>query len=444
MGIYFGTDGFRGKFNDDLTISVAYNLGNALGSEKYNAKILIGRDTRSTGSILTLAFACGAMSAGASIVDVGVCPTATISFLITKMGFDFGVMVSASHNPAEYNGIKIFDKTGRKISEKVEENLERKFIKHENVNYNEIGTYQYKPQFVDDYVDFLINLFDFSLKNIKIVLDCSNGASSFIAQKIFKSKGAKVIVVANSPNGVNINDSCGALHISNLKKYVKLHGANFGFAFDGDADRLIAVDENGDELNGDLIIYIFAKFFKIRGELSNFSVVGTRHTNLGVEKALNREGIKLIRTEIGDKYVSSKLYEQNLLLGGEQSGHIIVQKYLPTGDGLLSALLLSYIIVCENKKLSKFIDFKPFKQTNINVFVKNKVEVINSEKLSLKINEINSILNGIGRVMVRVSGTEPCIRVMVETEDDVVSQKYANEIALIVKQVDSEINLCVE
>lgn len=444
MGVFFGTDGLRGKFNDDLSVNVAYNCGNALGSEIKKSKIVIGRDTRSSGSILSLAFATGAMNAGADVVDVGVCPTATISYLTTSLKFDYGVMISASHNPAEFNGIKIFDKNGVKISESKEECLERKFIKQVSVNFENVGSYQFKPNLVKLYEKYLLSLFDFNLKNKRIVLDCSNGASSFIVRKIFKSKGAKIFVTCNKPNGKNINEECGCLHISRLQKNVKKFKADFGFAFDGDADRVVAVDEMGNILTGDMLIYIFANFFKSKGELQGSAVVGTRHTNLGVEKALLKNDIKLIRTEIGDKFVSQKLKELNLLVGGEQSGHIIIKKYLPTGDGILSALLLSYIINGENKNLSEFINFKLYSQTNINIAVKNKVEVINSEILSEKLRLVNEKLGGASRVMLRVSGTEPCIRVMVESENQEISQKYANELASVVKQVDDELERCAE
>lgn len=444
MGVFFGTDGLRGKFNDDLSFKVAYDLGNALGSELSCEKIIIGRDTRSSGPLLTLAFASGAMNAGASVIDVGVCPTAGISYLTKKLHFDFGVVISASHNPAEFNGIKIFDSSGKKISEAKEENLERKFIKQVSVNFMEVGKFDYKSSLINHYLKFLMNAFSFDLTGKTIILDCSNGASSFIARKIFKSKGATVFSIGSSPDGLNINKNCGSLNVTGLQKLVIKKQADFGFAFDGDSDRLIAVDEKGQILTGDMLVYIFAKFYKQQGKLSPPIVVGTGHTNMGVEKALEKNGIRLIRTEIGDKFVSLKLTELGLLIGGEQSGHIILKEFLPTGDGLLSALMLSYICVSDNKKLSQYLDFEMYSQVNINVPVKNKMELINSERLSKIRKQKEDELAGNGKIMIRVSGTEPCIRIMVETKNESISEKIANEIALEVKQIDGEFKICVE
>lgn len=444
MGIFFGTDGLRGKFNDDLSVRVAYNSGNALGSEQPGIKIIIGRDTRSSGSILTLAFATGAMNAGASVVDVGVCPTAGVSYLTKTQGFDFGVVISASHNPAEFNGIKIFDSSGKKISEHKEEMLERRFIKQVSVSYDKVGQYFFKPNLVKSYVEFLSSRFDFSLKGKTVVLDCSNGASYFIAKKIFAQKGAKVIALGCKPDGVNINKNCGALFTDNLQRVVIKNRADLGFAYDGDSDRVIAVSERGEILTGDMIIYIFANFYKEAGKLNPPVVVGTRHTNMGIENALHHSGISLIRTEIGDKYVSLKMSEMGLLIGGEQSGHIIIKDCLPTGDGILSSLLLSYICEVRKCKLSQLLTFELFAQANINVPVKHKMEIINSEKLSEITKAKEAQISGSGRIMIRVSGTEPCIRIMVETKIKSVSEKIAKEIALTVEQIDSELEICVE
>ena len=262
MGLFFGTDGLRGKFNDDLSFSIIYNTGNALGSETFGAKILIGRDTRSSGSLVSLAFACGAMNAGANIVDVGVCPTAGVAYLTKKHHFDYGVIISASHNPAEFNGIKIFDKFGKKIGDKAEERLEKKFLKQITMPFDEVGQYVFNSKLVEDYEKFLSELFDFSLEGKKVVLDCSNGASYKIAKKVFKSKGAKLFLIGASPSGININRGCGALHTEKLQEQVKRQGADFGFAYDGDSDRFKAVDENGKIITGDELVYVFALYYK--------------------------------------------------------------------------------------------------------------------------------------------------------------------------------------
>ncbi len=443
MGVFFGTDGIRGKFNDDLSFSIIYNCGNALGSEIFGAKILVGRDTRCSGGLVTLAFACGAMNAGSNITDIGICPTAGISYLTKKLGYDFGVVISASHNPAEFNGIKIFDKFGKKIGDCWEERLEKKFLKQLTVSYDQVGQYIFNPKLTKIYEEFLEGLFDFSLKEKRVVIDCSNGASYKIAKKIFKNKGAKLTVLGGSPSGVNINRNCGALHLEKLQATVKNIHADFGFAFDGDSDRLIAIDENGRIITGDMIVYIFSCFYKKHGKLVSPYVVGTRHTNMGIEKALKAKGINLIRTDIGDKYVSSMLSEKDLLIGGEQSGHVIVRDLLTTGDGILNALFLSSIIVNENKKLSELADAELSVQTNINVLVKDKLRVINCEKLSNITSECEKNI-GDGRIMIRISGTEPYIRIMVESSKEEVSNKVAKELAECIRQIDLEENQCVE
>lgn len=444
MGVFFGTDGLRGRFNDDLSFSVSYNLGNALGGEKFGAKILIGRDTRSSGELITLAFACGAMNAGAMVTDIGICPTAGISYLTQNFDFDFGVCISASHNPAEFNGIKIFDKNGKKIGDKWEEKLEKKFLKQVSVSFDRVGRFKIDENLKKNYVKFLNEVLDFSLDGKKIVIDCSNGASYKIARQVLKSKCKKLVVLSGKPDGININKNCGALHTKRLQKAVVRLGADCGFAFDGDSDRLIAVDENGKDLTGDELVYIFAKYYKQIGKLNPSTVVGTRHTNMGVEKALKNLGISLLRTEIGDKYVSAKLSQENLLIGGEQSGHIIIRDLLSTGDGILSALLVCKILSETKVPLSKLCDVELYYQENLNVEVSDKLQVINSQRLSLVTMQSEEKLKGQGRVMIRVSGTEPYIRIMVESLNKTVSSEIANEIATAVRQIDSENQKCVE
>ncbi|MBO5345145.1 MAG: phosphoglucosamine mutase [Clostridia bacterium] len=442
MGLFFGTDGLRGKVNDDLSYDIAYKCGNALGS-RYS-KILIGRDTRHTGSFITLAFATGAMNAGSDVTDVGVCPTAGISYLTKELGYDFGVVISASHNPAEYNGIKIFDSQGKKLGDKREEELEKSFLRNRMTTYDKVGTYEYEPRKVLKYEEFLANSIGCSLKGKTIVLDCSNGASFKIAPAVFRDNGAKIIATFCKPDGLNINKGCGSLHIERLQKYVLKYKADMGFAFDGDSDRLIAVDENGEVVDGDKIIYMLALEYLEKGKLVPAEVVGTRHTNMGVEKALKEKGISLLRTDIGDKYVAMKLAERGLLIGGEQSGHVFVKDKLTTGDGILNALLVASICVEKNKKLSEFFDFVPYSQCNINILVSNKMNIMNSEKLMIEQDRVTDILENNGRVMIRMSGTEPYIRVMVESQDEETSAKYANELADVIKQLNLEFEQCAE
>ena len=444
MGLFFGTDGLRGKVNGDLSYQVLYKCGNALGARYPGSKILIGRDTRSTGSFVTLAFASGVMNAGCNVTDVGVCPTAGVSYLTKLLGFDFGVVVSASHNPCEFNGIKIFDAEGKKLGDKREEELEKRFLTEVAVRFDKVGEFFHKPQLVKFYRDFLSESISDSLHGKTIVLDCSNGASFKLAPAIFKKKGARVISTSCKPNGLNINKECGSLYIQNLQKIVKKHNADMGFAFDGDSDRVVAVDEKGRVVDGDKIIFLFALNYQEKGLLCPAVVVGTRHTNMGVENALKRRGIELVRTDIGDKYVSAKLSERNLLIGGEQSGHVFLRDKLVTGDGILNALQIASICAEKNKPLSSFFDFELFKQCNINVEVRDKMRIINSEKLSAVQDEEEKKIGKNGRIMIRVSGTEPYIRVMTETKDEKLSKETAERIADVVRKLNKEIEECVE
>lgn len=444
MGVFFGTDGLRGKTNDDLSVHIAYKCGNALASIQDSANILIGTDTRKSGELFALGFMSGAVNAGANVSFVGVCATAGVSFLTKTKGFDFGVVISASHNPAEYNGIKIFDKNGTKINEKQEQQIERLFLKEKIKPFNEIGSITFDFSLVNDYYKFLSNAVDVDLLGKTIVLDSANGTASKISKKLFESKGAKVFSLFDQPDGVNINKDCGALYVDSLIENVKNHHADFGFAFDGDSDRLIAVDEKGEVVDGDQILYIFSKYFFEKELLIPSAVVGTRHTNSGVEKSLNEFGIKLIRTDIGDKYVNLQLEEKGLILGGEQSGHIFVKSLMPTGDGVLNALLLSKIVTEQNKKLSQLKCKNVYIQTNINVEVKDKFKVINSEILSSEIERHEKSLKNSGRIMVRISGTEPYVRVMVECKNKKKSKEIAEKIVKTIQKINGDFDLCVE
>lgn len=438
MSLFFGTDGLRGKLNDNLSASVAFKCGNALGSVYPNSKILIGLDTRKTSSFLSLAFAVGTMQAGLNVTSVGVCPTAGIAYLTNKLGFDFGIVISASHNPAEFNGIKIIDKSGKKLDVQKETEIEREFLKQKTVPFKQIGEYHHKPQLIKLYKKFLMEQIDCVLNKKTIVLDCSNGAASKIAPQVFKNHGAKVIKISCKPNGLNINKNCGSLYVQKLKQTVLKYGADMGFAFDGDSDRVIAVDEKGSVIDGDQLMYMFACFYQEHNKLTRSVVVGTTMTNKGVENALNKKGISLIRTDVGDKYINEKLEQNNLLIGGEQSGHIFVKDKLMTGDGILNALLVAYICEKSNKKLSEFFDFSLHNQCMLNIPVKNKMKIISSKKLLLcKETEEKKLANS-GRILVRASGTEPCVRVMVETETEQKSKEIADKIAKVVCEINSE------
>lgn len=438
MGVFFGTDGLRGKVNKDLSFDIAYKVGNALGALRPKAKVIIGRDTRKTGELLTLGVSGGLVNTGASVTDVGVCPTAGVAYLTKSLGFDYGVVISASHNPAEYNGIKIFDSTGTKVSDRVETQIERNFLHEVAVDSKDVGSYEYLPRIVLHYVDFLSHSIHTSLAGKTIVLDCSNGASYKIAPAVFRDNHAKIIATYCKPNGLNINDKCGSLNIEKLQKYVLKYKADMGFAFDGDSDRLIAVDEKGNVIDGDKLIYILAKNYQAEGKLTIPTVVGTRHTNMGVEKALNNLGINMLRTEIGDKYVSQKLEEKGLLIGGEQSGHVFIKDILPTGDGVLNALVMAELITKSGKTFSENLDIELYKQVNINVKVQDKMRVINSEALADATEREEQLLGKDGRIMIRVSGTEPYIRIMVETQNQALSQECADRLKAVIEEINKE------
>lgn len=433
MNIHFGTDGIRGKFNEDLTIDIAYKCGNSL-----NGNLIIGRDTRQSGIEIIKAFTTGALDAGCNVTEVGICTTPCVAFLTLNKNFDYGVMITASHNPAEYNGIKIFSGKGLKLSQDTEQRIE-KHINSNQTKENNKGIYKKSPELLKEYINFIKSQAKVKFNNIKVVLDCANGASYDIAPMVFKSLGANVIAMACEPNGTNINQNCGSLYPDNLVDAVLKNKANFGFAFDGDADRILAVDEEGNILDGDKLMYVFARYYLTEGKLTNKQVVGTVMSNLGVEKALNKLGISLIRTNVGDKYVSEELAKNQLLIGAEQSGHIILNNIFPTGDGVLNAIQIVNACVQLNKKLSQFIDFEPCKQKTINVFVKDKDLLMKNPELINEVSIKNNQIAGYGRILVRKSGTEPCIRVMVESVSQDICDKYSQELTDFIKGLNFNI-----
>lgn len=437
MGVFFGTDGIRGIVNDSLTFDVAFKCGNSVGVSKTNPVILIGRDTRPTGSFLTTAFSGGAMSAGAKVIDIGVCTTPGIAYITKKIGADFGTVVSASHNPAEYNGIKIFDSNGVKLGDKKEEALERRFLHETHNDCNNLGEYSQDFSLVKLYEEYLISCCGCRLDGLTILLDGSNGASHRIAPSVFRKLGAKVIATHCQDNGAHINEKCGSTCPETLSKAVKKYKVDMGFAFDGDADRIIACDENGKILDGDMIIYILSKYLKSQNRLAKNTVVGTRHTNMGLEKSLNKDGIKLIRTDIGDKYVIAKIEEEELSLGGEKSGHIIFREMATTGDGILTGIKIAELIKMSKKKLSELCDSEVYPQINIDCVVRDKVRIINSERVQEEINNQEKSLGDDYRIMVRVSGTENKIRVMVEGFDEDKCRLSASEIANAIKEINN-------
>jgi phosphoglucosamine mutase len=438
MGLFFGTDGLRGKVNEDLTFDVAYKVGNALSILKENPTIVIGADTRISNSYLTLGVASGAMSGGAKVIDIGVVPTAGIAYITKAIGADYGIVISASHNSGEYNGIKVFDGNGYKLLDKEEERIERCFIHEKTNDFPNIGTYVQDYNLVKLYKKFLIESSENSLKGLTIVLDGAYGASHRIAPDVFRKLGASVIAANCVDDGLKINKNCGALYPENLIKRVFRYKADMGFAFDGDSDRVIAVDEKGNIIDGDKIICGLAKYFKKLGKLNSSTAVGTSHTNMAIEENLKNNGIDFIRTDIGDKYVLAKLLEKNLSLGGEQSGHIILKEKATTGDGILTAIAVANMVVNEKSTVSKLFNVDLYPQTNKNVIVGDKLRIINSEELGKEVAKYNAILEGKGRLMIRASGTEPKIRVMVESKDNELNANIANSIVSLITRINSE------
>lgn len=438
MGLFFGTDGLRGIVNEDLTYEVAYKCGNALSIVTDSPRVVIGRDTRVTGEYLTLAVASGVMSGGGDVTDLGVIPTAAVAYLTREFGADYGVVISASHNPKEYNGIKVFDQNGYKISEREEERLERTFIKSRINTYSQLGGFISYSSACRKYEDFLVGASEHRLDGLKIVLDCANGAARRAAPAVFRRLGASVIATGCSRDGMRINDGCGALYPEVLAKTVRSYGADVGFAFDGDADRLIAVDRSGKIIDGDMLIYMLAKYMRARGRLKGNTVVGTSHTNMGIENALSREGIRLLRTDIGDKYVLARLIEDGLSLGGEQSGHIILKDLHTTGDGILSAIAVANMMVEKGLSLLDMLDCELYPQVNVNIAVDDKMRIMNSELLEREKREVQSLLSDKGRVMIRASGTERKIRIMIESSDEELGKILADRLADTVRKINDE------
>ncbi|MBQ9790120.1 MAG: phosphoglucosamine mutase [Clostridia bacterium] len=434
MGIYFGTDGIRGVAGIDLTSEMAFKIGQTICKLKNCPKILIAKDTRMSGDYLLTAFASGAVGGGAYVTSIELAPTPCVSFLVKKHKFDFGVVISASHNPAEFNGIKIFGSDGKKITDDQEFEIE-KLLFH-NCMMNEYGKFSTRLSLIEEYISHLqSSLGEISLAGIEIVIDCANGAASLIAPHIFESLGAKVHVLSTETNGNNINNGCGALFTQDLRSKVVEIGADVGFAFDGDADRIIAVDNLGNEFDGDQIIYFLSKKFKRDGELFANKIVATIQTNLQIEHELEKLDIRMIRSDVGDKYVIELMEKSGAVLGGEQSGHIIVKKYMESGDGILVALLILKYLAIDGTKLSdeRLDCLTP--QYVRNIVVQNKDKVICSgDLLKAKMAAEEKLLDG--RIILRKSGTEPKIRIMIESNNESLSEEILEKLALVVEHID--------
>ena len=441
MGKYFGTDGVRGIANQTLTIEMALRIGRYLGQyAKSNgkAKIVIGKDTRLSSSMFENILAGGAASSGCDVYLLGYCSTPSLAYVAQNDDFDLGVMISASHNPYYDNGIKVFDKDGIKFKEEVllkVENYMDDPVGIEYKHHEEIGQiYQY-PEGISHYKDWLRSLYPNDLSGFKILVDCANGSNSAIAYQVFRDLGCESTVINCHPNGININNGCGSTHLESLKSYIGNDKYDIGFAFDGDADRLQAVDGDGKEINGDAIMYVLAKYLKDLGKLENDTIVVTGYSNIGLHKALEALGIKREIVDNGDKYVLDCMLKNNYSLGGEQSGHIIIKKDCNFGDGLKSALcLLAALNHFKQDIKQATADLTIYPQLLVNVKVKDKNIVLNDEDIKNKIEDIRRKLGNDGQILVRASGTEPLIRVMVEAENDKLCNDYVYSVVDLINE----------
>ena len=428
MGRLFGTDGVRGIANGKLSCELAYKLGQAgayvLTSKVHKARILIGRDTRISGNMLEAAMVAGICSVGAEAVVTGVIPTSGVSFLTRDYEADAGVVISASHNSAEYNGIKFFNGDGKKLPDEIEDRIERIILddseKIELKTGIDVGRKVSAANALAEYKDFLLSTTETSLRGLKIVLDCAHGAASVVAPRAFTELGAYVVPYYNTPDGTNINDYCGSTYPEKLTQLVAELGADMGFAFDGDADRLIAVDEHGVIIDGDQIMAICAIDLKQRGLLKKDTLVCTVMSNLGLDIAMEAHGIKTVKAKVGDRYVLEEMIKGGYSLGGEQSGHIIFLDNNTTGDGILTGIQLASIIMRSGKPLSKLADvvsILPQVLVNVKVNDEQKHVIMEDEVIKERIERLEKQFHGKGRVLIRPSGTEPLVRIMIEGKD---------------------------
>lgn len=443
MGKYFGTDGVRGVANSELTPELAFKLGRfggyILTKDKDRPKVLIGRDTRISGHMLEGALVAGLLSIGAEVMRLGVISTPGVSYLTKVLGAQAGVMISASHNPVADNGIKFFGPDGFKLSDEQEEEIENLLDLPED--YLPRPTGSKLGQVIDyfeggqKYLQYLKQTVDEDFAGIHVALDCAHGATSSLAAHLFADLEADLSTMGASPNGLNINEGVGSTHPESLAAFVKERNADVGLAFDGDGDRLIAIDEHGNIVDGDQIMYICAKYMKDRGRLKHSTVVSTVMSNLGFYKGLESNGIQSVQTAVGDRYVVEEMKKNGYNLGGEQSGHIIFLDYNTTGDGLLSGLQLVNIMKMTKKSLSELAsEMKKFPQKLVNIRVTDKHHVTDNEKVKAVIDAVEAEMNGDGRILVRPSGTEPLVRVMAEAPTEDLCNRYVENIASVVKE----------
>ena len=445
MGKYFGTDGFRGEANVELTVEDAYKVGRFLGwyygkkNPEEVCRIVIGKDTRRSSYMFEYSLVAGLTASGADAYLLHVTTTPSVSYVVRTEGFSCGIMISASHNPYYDNGIKVINEKGEKLEESViieiEKYLDGEMGELPLAKRNKIGRTVDFAAGRNRYIGYLISTATRSFKNKKVALDCANGSASAIAKNVFDALGAETHVISNEPNGLNINTNCGSTHIEQLMKFVKEVGADVGFAYDGDADRCIAVDENGELVDGDAIMYICGKYMKEQGTLKNNKVVTTIMSNFGLYKAFEREGIEYEKTAVGDKYVYENMVTYGNCLGGEQSGHIIFSKHATTGDGILTSLKVMEVILEKKESLGKLVsELEIFPQVLKNVRVHDKTAAQEDEAVKAEVEKVAESLGDSGRILLRQSGTEPVVRVMVEAADIHTCEKYVNQVIEIMKE----------
>lgn len=441
MARLFGTDGVRGVAGTELTSLLAMNIGIALAyilkRNNENVKVLIGNDTRISKDMIVNSISAGLSSKGVTVVKTGVIPTPAISYLVRKHNFQAGIMVTASHNPYEFNGIKIFDKNGLKLPDLIEEEIEKETYKDETplIKYEDIGIIKDDFTLKEKYISYLISTVS-KINDLKVVFDLANGSSSVTAPEIFNKVLKNPIFLSSKPNGININDNCGSTHLDNLINYVKENKFDLGIAFDGDADRCLFVDEDGNIIDGDFILAIVSLNLKKKNKLKNNTLVGTILSNLGLIKFCNENDINFSATKVGDRYVLEEMILKDYVIGGEQSGHIIFKELATTGDGELTALQILSIISEENKSLKECSKImKKYPQVSRNIKVKNedKKEVFTNDEINNVINKSKDILKDTGRIIVRPSGTEPLIRVMIEGNDLDLINQLLNDIAHVIE-----------
>ena len=444
MGKYFGTDGFRGEANVTLTVEDAYKVGRFLGwyyGQKTKAdrcRVVIGKDTRRSSYMFEYSLVSGLTASGADVYLLHVTTTPSVSYVVRTEEFDCGIMISASHNPYYDNGIKVINGQGYKLEAAIENEIEQ-YIDGELgeipfAKKDSIGKTTDYTMGRNRYIGYLLTIPTRPFKGMRIGLDCANGASYLVAKSVYDALGAKTYVINNEPNGTNINTDCGSTHIEKLQAFVKEKGLDVGFAFDGDADRCLAVDDKGEIVDGDKILYVCGRYLKDKGELNNNTIVTTIMSNLGLYKALDKKGINYEKTAVGDKYVFENMMEHGHSIGGEQSGHIIFSKYATTGDGVLTSLMIMETILGRKVKLSElFHSLTIYPQLLVNVKVSSKDAVMNDADV-LKLNdEIAAELGDDGRLLLRQSGTEPVIRVMVEAATDELCEKYVYKMVDLIK-----------